>query len=44
MCLYFQEAIAVFEEALRKRPDHYGPQSIYNLYGNDVFKMNWCDF
>ncbi|WAR20036.1 TMTC2-like protein [Mya arenaria] len=28
-----QESISVFEEALRRRPDHYAPQSLYNLYG-----------
>ena len=33
MFLWLQEAVAVFEEALKKRPDHYSPQSIYNLYG-----------
>ncbi|XP_052769332.1 protein O-mannosyl-transferase TMTC2-like [Mya arenaria] len=29
----YQESISVFEEALRRRPDHYAPQSLYNLYG-----------
>ncbi|KAL4232912.1 Protein O-mannosyl-transferase tmtc2 [Mactra antiquata] len=28
-----EDAIAVFEEALRRRPEYYSPQSLYNMYG-----------
>lgn len=35
----YQEALTTFEEALRRRPDHYSPQSIYNLYGEVYANM-----
>ncbi|XP_052238315.1 protein O-mannosyl-transferase TMTC2-like isoform X1 [Dreissena polymorpha] len=35
----FEDAMRVFEEALQRRPDHYAPQSIYNLYGETHFNM-----
>lgn len=29
----FQEALTVYEETLRRRPDYYPPHSIYNMQG-----------
>lgn len=29
----YQEAIDTYKEALKRRPSHYAPQSIYNMMG-----------
>ncbi|XP_055889069.1 protein O-mannosyl-transferase TMTC2-like [Biomphalaria glabrata] len=34
-----KEALAMFMKALQRRPDHYGPQSIYNMIGEVYYKM-----
>ncbi|CAG5119032.1 unnamed protein product [Candidula unifasciata] len=35
-----QEALEIFNKALQKRPDHYSPQSIYNMIGEVYFKLD----
>lgn len=32
----FQEALAVYEDALRRRPDYYPPHSILNMQGEQI--------
>ncbi|XP_012943423.1 protein O-mannosyl-transferase TMTC2 [Aplysia californica] len=34
-----QEALEVYNTALARRPDHYAPQSLYNMIGEVYFKM-----
>ncbi|CAN8016620.1 unnamed protein product, partial [Ixodes persulcatus] len=34
-----QEAIRVYQEAVAKMPDHYQPQSLYNMMGEAYFKL-----
>ncbi|XP_046336395.1 protein O-mannosyl-transferase TMTC2-like isoform X2 [Haliotis rufescens] len=35
----YQEALSVYEEALKRRPSHYAPQSLYNMMGEVYSKM-----
>ncbi|XP_076318476.1 protein O-mannosyl-transferase TMTC2-like isoform X1 [Tachypleus tridentatus] len=35
----YQEAIEVYQEAMHKMPDHYQPQSLYNMLGEAFFKL-----
>ncbi|XP_076361298.1 protein O-mannosyl-transferase TMTC2-like isoform X1 [Tachypleus tridentatus] len=35
----YQEAIDVYQEAMNKMPDHYQPQSLYNMLGEAFFKL-----
>ncbi|KAL3222705.1 hypothetical protein MRX96_000597 [Rhipicephalus microplus] len=37
--VHFQEAIRVYQEAVAKMPDHYQPQSLYNMMGEAYFKL-----
>lgn len=35
----YQDAIEVYQEAVQKMPDHYQPQSLYNMMGEAFFKL-----
>ncbi|KAM7310323.1 protein O-mannosyl-transferase TMTC2 [Ixodes scapularis] len=35
----YKEAIRVYQEAVAKMPDHYQPQSLYNMMGEAYFKL-----
>ncbi|XP_064459651.1 protein O-mannosyl-transferase TMTC2-like [Ornithodoros turicata] len=35
----YKEAITVYQEAVAKMPDHYQPQSLYNMMGEAYFKL-----
>ncbi|XP_013776263.2 transmembrane and TPR repeat-containing protein 2-like isoform X1 [Limulus polyphemus] len=35
----YHEAIDVYQEAMHKMPDHYQPQSLYNMLGEAFFKL-----
>ncbi|XP_033629569.1 protein O-mannosyl-transferase TMTC2-like [Asterias rubens] len=35
----YEEALQVFIEAIGRRPDHYAPQSLYNMLGETYFKL-----
>lgn len=38
-----EASLAKFQEALKRRPDHYAPQSLYNMLGEAYFKMERLD-
>ncbi|CAL1263542.1 unnamed protein product [Larinioides sclopetarius] len=35
----YEEAVQVYHEAVKKMPEHYQPQSLYNMMGEAYFKM-----
>ncbi|XP_022098339.1 transmembrane and TPR repeat-containing protein 2-like isoform X2 [Acanthaster planci] len=35
----YEEALKVFKEAIERRPNHYTPQSLYNMLGETYFKL-----
>ncbi|XP_054721235.1 protein O-mannosyl-transferase TMTC2-like, partial [Uloborus diversus] len=35
----YEEAVVVYHEAVQKMPEHYQPQSLYNMMGEAYFKM-----
>ncbi|XP_050390275.1 protein O-mannosyl-transferase TMTC2 [Patella vulgata] len=38
-----KEAVDTYHEALKRRPNHYAPQSLYNMLGEAYVKMNLLD-
>ncbi|GFS97681.1 protein O-mannosyl-transferase TMTC2 [Nephila pilipes] len=39
----YKQAIQVYQEAVQKMPDHYQPQSLYNMMGEAFFKLKQYD-